>query len=406
MMDLLHIASLRPGANGSDPASPNAANYDEARVRPYTLPDPLRLDNGRIVKSTAEWRQRRRPEIVEAFDREVYGRVPAKTPAVRWELRGAERKQIGPYSAVTEHFVGHADNSSYRSVSVDIQMDVTMPDSLDKPAPVVIALVWTGKWANPPLPPGQGPDWREQLLAQRWGYAELVPTSIQPDDGAGLTQGIIGLVNRGQPRKPDQWGALRAWAWGTSRAVDHLRSDRRVNAARIGVEGHSRYGKAALIAMAYDPRIAIAYISSSGAGGAKLLRRNFGETLENLADSRKYHWFAGNFLKYAGPKMVDDLPVDAHELIALCAPRPVFIGGGVTNGDGWIDARGMFLAAAAASPVYELLGKKGLGTAEFPPLDTALISGELGFRQHQFGHTPQPNWAAFLAFARNQAQAR
>jgi hypothetical protein len=192
---------------------------------------------------------------------------------------------------------------------------------------------------------------------------------------------------------------LRAWAWGVSRAVDYLQTDRRIDPQRIGVEGHSRYGKAALVAEAYDPRIAIGYISSSGAGGAKLLRRNYGEQLENLAGG-EYYWFAGNFIKYAGPETVDDLPVDAHELIALCAPRPVFISAGtVEAGDGWVDARGSFLAGVAAGPVYELLGRKGLGTAEMPPLGTPLISGDIGFRQHQYGHTPQPNWATFLAFA-------
>jgi hypothetical protein len=400
MMEILHIPSLRQGVNGMDMTAPNAVNYDEARVRTYALPDPLRLNDGRAVKTAAQWWKLRRPQIVEAFDRDVYGRLPAKIPSVRWELRGAEKKKVGPYDAVTEHVVGHVDNSAHPSVSVDIAMDVTLPAAVKQSVPVMIALVWTGKWANPPIPAGQGPDWREQLLALGWGYAELVPTTIQPDDGAGLFQGIIGLANKGRPRKPDDWGALRAWAWGTSRAVDYLSRDRSVDAARIGVEGHSRYGKAALVAMATDPRIAVGYISSSGAGGAKLLRRNYGEQLENLAGG-EYYWMAGNFLKYAGPKTVDDLPVDAHDLIALCAPRPVFIGAGTMEaGDGWVDARGSFLAAAAAGPVYELLGKKGLGTNELPPVGTALISGGLGFRQHPFGHTPQPNWATFLEFAK------
>ena len=401
MMDQLHIASLRPGVNGRDANAANPVNYDEAKVKPYTLPDPLRLENGRDVKAVAEWWKRRRPQIVEAFDREVYGRVPADVPAVRWELKGAERRKLGSYDAVTEHVAGRADNSAYPSVSVEIAMDVTLPAKAAKPVPVMIALVWTGQWANPPIPPGQGPDWREQLLAAGWGYAELVPVTIQPDDGAGLYQGIIGLTNRGKPRKIDDWGALRAWGWGVSRAIDYLQTDRRIDPRRIGVEGHSRYGKAALVAMAYDPRLAIGYISSSGAGGAKLLRRNYGETLENLAGTGEYHWMAGNFLNYAGPKTVDDLPVDAHELIALCAPRPVFVGVGTREaGDGWVDPRGMFLAEVAAGPVYRLLGKNDLGATSFPPLGAALVSGELGFRQHEFGHTPQPNWATFLTFAK------
>jgi len=214
-----------------------------------------------------------------------------------------------------------------------------------------------------------------------------------------LTSGIIGLLNRGQPRQPDDWGALRAWAWGASRALDYFETDPAVDARHVGLEGHSRYGKATLVAMAYDPRFAIAYVSSSGAGGANLYRRNWGEALENVAGSGEYHWMAGNFLKYAGPLTANDLPVDSHELIALCAPRPVFISGGATQGDGWVDARGMFLATAAAGPVYTLLGKKDLGTTQFPPMGTALIDGDLAFRQHNAGHTDAPNWPVFLQFA-------
>jgi hypothetical protein len=167
----------------------------------------------------------------------------------------------------------------------------------------------------------------------------------------------------------------------------------------VGVEGHSRFGKTALVAMAYDPRFGVAYISSSGAGGAQLYRHVFGEQLENLAGTGEYHWMDGNFLKYAGPLTPGDLPVDNHELIALCAPRPVFIGGGTTDGDGWADSKGMFLAAAAAGPVYRLLGKKDLGTASFPPIETALTAGDLAFRQHSGRHTPALNWPYFLEFA-------
>jgi len=152
--------------------------------------------------------------------------------------------------------------------------------------------------------------------------------------------------------------------------------------------------------LAYEPRIAIGCIGSSGAGGAKILRRIFGEQVENLASSGEYHWFAPNFIKYAGPMTANDLPVDAHELVALCAPRPVFISVGAPNVEGqWIDAKGMFLAGVHAGPVYELLGKKGLGTAEFPPQRTALVAGEIAFRQHEGGHTVGPNWPTFIKYA-------
>ena len=202
------------------------------------------------------------------------------------------------------------------------------------------------------LPQPAGPPWQEQVLAKGWGYATLIPTTVQADNAAGLTEGIIGLCNKGQPRQPDDWGALRAWAWGASRLLDYFETDPAVDAKQVGITGHSRYGKASLVAMAYDKRFAIGYISSSGMGGAALYRRNFGERLENLAATGEFHWMAGNFLKYAGPLTPNDLPVDSHELIDLCAPRPVFIGAGeIHGGDGWVDPRGMFMSAVAAGPV-------------------------------------------------------
>ncbi|PYS66989.1 MAG: acetylxylan esterase, partial [Acidobacteria bacterium] len=256
--------------------------------------------------------------------------------------------------------------------------------------------------ASAPVPP-PGPTWQQQLLARGWGYASLIPNTIQADNGAGLTGGIIGLSNKGQPRKLDDWGSLRAWAWGASRALDYFETDSSVDARHVGIEGLSRYGKAALVTMAYDQRFAIGFIGSSGEGGAKLHRRNFGELVENVASSGEYHWMAGNFLKYAGPLTWADLPIDAHELIALCAPRPIFISYGASEGPGaegqWVDQRGSFMAAVAAGPVFRLLGKKDLGTTEFPPVETALINGELAWRQHKGGHTTGPNWPTFIEFA-------
>ena len=216
----------------------------------------------------------------------------------------------------------------------------------------------------------------------------------------GSRKGIIGLVNKGQPRTLDDWGALKAWGWGASKALDYFETDKDVDAKQVGIAGHSRYGKAAIVAMAYDPRFAIGYISSSGEGGAKLYRHIFGEQVSNVAGVQEYHWMAGNFLKYAGPLTPGDLPVDNNELIALVAPRPVFISGGsITGGDGWIDPKGMFLAAVDAGPVYRLLGKKDLGTTVFPPMGTPLIDGDLAYREHAGGHTQGPNWPTFLEFA-------
>ena len=409
MMALLGITSLRPGPSGN-PQAPDAANTDESRASPYTsLPDPLVLNDGRPVTSPEQWWQVRRAEVVEDFDREVYGRVPPDVPGVRWEVVSTSSEMNGPFPVVVKKLVGRVDNSAYPLLDVNIDLTVVTPAEATGPVPLMVNLGWVfpAGWRPPAgFRPPPGPTWQQQLLEQGWGYATLIPTSFQADNGAGLTQGIIGLANHGQPRDPDDWGTLRAWAWGASRALDYLETDPDVDASQVGIEGLSRYGKAALVAMAYEPRFAIGFIGSSGAGGAKILRRIFGEQVENLASSGEYHWFAGNFIKYAGPLTANNLPVDAHQLIALCAPRPVFISVGSPTVEGqWIDARGMFLAGVHAEPVYRLLGRQGLGTDVMPPMETGLLDGEIAFRQHSGGHTTGPNWPTFLTYASRYARS-
>jgi hypothetical protein len=426
MMEALNIKELRPGPSGN-PAAPNAANTDESKANPYpNLPDPLVLKNGEKVTTADIWWTKRRPEIVEEFDREVYGRVPRDVPKITWEVTGTTEEKVGDVAVATKRLVGHVDNARCPEIKVDIQLALTTPAAAKGPVPVMMEFGFLGlrpggpgaasKKAMPKAAPkgagggfgAFGPSWQSLVLAKGWGYAIIVPVSIQADDGAGLTQGIIGLCNEGRPRKPDDWGALRAWAWGASRALDYFETDKAVDAKQVGIEGLSRYGKAALVAMAYDERFAIGFIGSSGEGGAKLHRRHFGEQVENLTGSGEYHWMAGNFLRYGGPLTPGDLPVDAHELIALCAPRPVFVSYGASTGPGgyglppegqWVDQRGSFMAEVAAGPVYRLLGKKDLGTSGFPEIETALTDGELAFRQHKGGHTTGPNWPTFLAWA-------
>jgi hypothetical protein len=400
MMELLNIKSIRRGADGN-PKSERAANLDESKANPYPdLPDPLVFKSGKKVATADDW-MKRRAEIVEDFDREVYGRVPKETPKVKWEVKETRKEKIGDVPVIAKQLVGHVDNSSYPLIAVDIQMTLTVPETAAGPVPVIMEFGFFFGGKGPGRPPGKGgPGWQQQLLARGWGYAILSPNSVQTDNGAGLTRGIIGLCNKGQPRKVDDWGALRAWAWGASRALDYLETDKAVDARRVGIEGLSRYGKAAIVTMAYDPRFAIGFIGSSGAGGVKLHRRDYGEKVENVAGTGEYHWMAGNYIKYAGPLTAKDLPVDSHELVALCAPRPVFISvGSLQVEGGWVDARGMFMAGVAAEPVYNLLGKKGLGTSQFPAQETALIDGDIAFRQHAGGHTTGPNWPTFLKFA-------
>ncbi len=403
MMDLLQITSLRLGPTSRSEPQPGRSglvNYDEAKANPYPdLPDPLVLKNGKKVTTAKMWWSQRRPQIVEDFDREVYGRVPKKTPRVNWVVINTSSVN-GDVPIITKQIVGHVDNSSYPQITVDIQLTLTVPANATGAVPVIMefgGIGGAGRGAGAARP--IGPTWQQQVLAKGWGYASLLPSSIQADNGAGLTQGIIGLVNKGQRRKADDWGALRAWSWGASHALDYFETDKSVDAKRMGIEGHSRYGKATIVAMAYDERFAIAFVSSSGEGGAKLHRRNWGEQVENVAAFNEYHWMAGNFLKYAGPLNASHLPVDSHELVAMCAPRPVFLSAGATEGDGWVDAKGTFLAGAGAGPVYKLLGKKDLGTSEFPPIETPLMNGDVSFRQHSGGHTSGPNWPVFLTFA-------
>ena len=426
MMDQLGIKALRPGPSGNEAAA-NHANYDEATANPFpNLPAVLTLKNGKKVTKADVWWNQRRPEIVEDFEREVLGRIPKNVPKVSWKVTKTVEAKVGNHPVVGKQLLGHVDNSLYPDIKVDIQMTLVVP--ADAKGPVPVMMMFGGRtipevaFPAPAFPGRGGPGAppanadlpaTEQLIADGWGFASINPGSIQADNGAGLTKGIIGLVNKGQPRKPDDWGALRAWGWGASRGLDYLETNGAVNAKQVGIEGVSRYGKAALVTMAFDTRFAVVLVGSSGEGGAKLHRRNWGEAVENLTGSGEYHWMAGNFLKYGaseatfGSRTAGDLPVDAHELVALCAPRLTFISYGMPEkGDAkWLDHQGSFMAAVAAEPVFRLLGAKDLGvredyhTAIMPPVNVGLLDGQLAWRQHDGGHTDGPNWKYFIAWA-------
>jgi hypothetical protein len=399
----LGITSIRPGADGFNRNAANAANRDEARVGSYTLP-PLLVDAaGRPVTGAGGWHHRRR-ELIELFDREMYGRVPANAPGIRWDFTAQETRQVGGMAVVTRHFLGHAALSGLDSPPLAIDLRIDLPENVRGRVPVILEFGFPEgfRFPGPPRPQPPGPDGREQVLRRGWGFATLVPWTVQPDDGAGLREGVIGFAAGRRPRADDGWGALRAWAWGASRAFDFLALDPHVDRRRIAIEGLSRYGKAALVAMAYEERFSLGFIGSSGAGGAKLLRRDFGERIGNLAASGEYHWFAPNFLFYAGPRTEADLPVDAHSLIALVAPRPLFIGAGNFEEDGWVDPRGSWEAARAASSVYRLLGVPGLVGDAYPAIGETRAEGRIAFRQHEGGHSNLQNWPAFLDFAARQ----
>jgi hypothetical protein len=455
MMQQLGIRSLRPGPSGDENA-PNHANYDEAIANPYpNLPDALTLENGEKVTTSQIWWHKRRPEIAADYERYVYGRVPADVPKVTWTVSAVDKEFLGRTPVVAKALIGHVDNSSYPVIEVNIHMTLVTPADAKGPVPVLMMFARSGfpapsqpneeqrasinaaikallikqdpsleevfaqhpgyDLAEPPLfqPPQLNADgdppspW--EIVADGWGFATIDPSSIQADNAAGLTRGIIGLVNKGQPRSPEDWGALRAWAWGAGRGLDYLETDSSVDAKHVGIEGVSRYGKAALVTMAFDQRFAAVLVGSSGKGGATLLRRNFGEAVESLTGG-EYYWMAGNFMKYGasdatfGSKNPGDIPVDSNELIALCAPRLTFISYGIPQkGDArWLDHQGSYMATLAASPVWPLLGAKGLGliedyhAAKMPPVDHGLLDGQLAWRQDDGGHTDAPNMKYFL----------
>jgi hypothetical protein len=418
------ITALRIPKNAVIPGRPDFANYDEAKANPYpNLPPLMMLRDGTKVTTPAGW-AKRREEITALFDTQVYGKYPAHLPKVTWTVTSTTQQEVEGIPAIVKHVVGHVDNSAYPAIGVEIAADVVTPVSArGKKVPVIIGGGSLRPRPMPLAPPTRattgmcmlsGPvvdSSGKQLLEKGWGFVSIDNNAVQADNGAGLTKGIIGLVNKGQPRSMDDWGVLRAWAWGASRTMDYLLTDPDVDGSKVGVMGHSRGGKAALVALVDDPRFAIGFISSSGAGGANLYRRNYGEALENVAAPNEFHWMAGNFLKYAAVgHSADEMPVDAHEFVALVAPRPIFIGGGglimdppcAIPGDAWQDAQGMFLSAVAASPAWEVLGRKGIGTSTFPKVETLIDTGEVAFRQHPWGHTPNPNWQYFIQFAQRE----
>lgn len=458
MMDQLGIKALRPGPSGNEKA-PNHANYEESKANPYpNLPDPLTLNDGQKVTSPQTWWNRRRPEIVDMFEKEVYGRVPNNIPKVNWTVNIVDHETIGFTPVIAKDLIGTVDNSSYPAISVKLHMMLVTPANAKAPVPVLV-MFGHAAFPAPNEPHGEDlerinkamkalllqqdpslkdvfekhPAWEPmkstpfqfpqltkdgdlpatwQLIGAGWGFVLFDPISAQADNGEGITRGIIGLLNQGRPRKPDDWGALRAWAWGASRGLDYLQTDAAVDGKHVGIEGVSRYGKAALVTMAFDQRFALVLVGSSGKGGATPLRRNFGEAVENLTGG-EYYWMAGNFMKYGaseasfGSKTPGDIPVDSNELIALCAPRLTFISYGLPEaGDAkWLDQQGSFMATVDASRVFTLLGARGLGvsedyhTAKMPPVNQGLLDGELAWRQHDGGHTDVPNMKYFIQWA-------
>ncbi len=383
----------------------HVSNYDEAKVGNYTLPDPLVLRDGTPVRDAAAWFTRRRPEILEAYETEIYGRVPATAPRVTFETTTIEEKALEG-TAVRKQIVGRIGTGPD---APKLNLVMLLPAHANGPVPLLLHLVFFG--GIPPAPrasagvdgtPGNTPRFSEtgpiaEILARGYGYATLRYTEIEGDRADTNLTGVRKLALAPGQKEPaaGEWGTITAWAWGASRVLDALESDPAIDAKRVGLVGHSRLGKTVLWTAARDPRFALVFSSCSGEMGASLARRDFGESVDDMA--LNFPWqFAGNFQKYIGHW--NDMPVDSHLLIALAAPRPVFITGGTR--DLWADPHGEFLAEVAAGPVYRLLGRKDLGVSTLPLIDTPVIGGDLGFHFHTGGHSILPSdWQAFFSFA-------
>ncbi len=391
------VTSLGADANGNPRRlaikTGHISNYDESKVAPYTLPDPLVLSSGQPVRDARAWERQRRPEIMRFYEKEIFGQVPASAPRVTWRVTATE-PAAREGTVTIKRIAGTMGETADAPV---IPLTLYTPAKAKGRVPIILLVNFGGGTApaGATAPPGEPPV-AADIISRGWGYATIAYQDIQPDRKTSLDEGVIGRTRRaGETPAPDEWGAISAWAWGASRAIDYLATDSSVNAGRIALFGHSRLGKTALWASANDPRIAAVFSSCAGEMGSALSRRDWGETVDDMVQNFPW-WFSASFQKWAG--RWNEMPVDAHMLIALSAPRPVFLTGGTA--DQWADPVGEYLAAVAASPVYRLLGRNGLGVAATqPPLDTPVTGGDLGWHYHTGPHAATPaDWKAFLVF--------
>lgn len=405
------------------PAQPPDANYDESKVGPYGLPDPLVSASGLRVKTPEDWSYRRRPEILELFRREMYGRshdLPRKVSLsrhfiVRKVLGGkATRKQITLTfdDKVSMHLLLYLPMAATGPVPLFVGLNFNGNHAVHKDPGIFLSKAWMrpgtpGVVNNRATEAARGSEagrWAvEEIIERGYGLATAYYGDLDPDFDDGFQNGVQPLFySPGQTRpKLDEWGAIGAWAWGLSRALDYFEKDHDIDSRRVAVIGHSRLGKAALWAAAQDTRFAMAISNDSGCGGAALSKRIFGETVEHI-NTRFPHWFCGNFHKYNGREA--DLPFDQHMLLALIAPRPLYVASAAE--DLWADPKGEFLGARHSSPVYELLGSDGLGVVEMPGLHQPVMT-TIGYHIRAGKHdVTSYDWDRYLDFADRHLKSR
>lgn len=386
-------------------------NYEEAATGTWTLPNPLVLANGKSVTDAKTWREKRRPEIVSLFEENQFGRSPGKPAGMSFDVFDKGTSALDGKALrrqVTVHF-------SPDKAGPKMDLLIYLPAEARKPVPLLLNLSFTANSNvvdDPGIKPGEVWNREKQkvpatsgrnfgrlnvlpFLAQGIGVATVYYGDIDPDFAGGIPHGVRALYLKGGQTEPaaNEWGSIAAWAWGLSRAMDYLETDKNVDAKRVAILGVSRLGKTVLWAGAHDTRFAAVIASCSGEGGAALSRRQYGETIKHLAVRYGYQ-FAGNYAKFGDN--VHAFPVDAHMLLALIAPRPVLLQTG--DKDFWSDPKGEFLAAVAAEPVYRLLGKEGLNTQEMPPAGQSILH-TIGYYMHAGGHGTIPSdWEVFLKF--------
>jgi hypothetical protein len=389
-------------------------NYSEDSLGTYTLPDVLTLQNGKKVNDAKTWTEKRRPEIVNLFEEHQFGKMPSKPADMSFNVFDKGTEVLGGKAIRKQVTVYFTKDTSEPKMDLLIYL----PAKTNKPSPLLLIInfsansnavddpgvkpgeVWTRDGKKVPASQSRafGKINVDTFVSQGIGVATVYYGDIEPDFKAGIKYGIRSLYLKPGMNEPaaNEWGAISAWAWGLSRAMDYFQTDKQIDAKRVALQGTSRLGKTVLWAGAHDPRFKLVIASCSGEGGAALSRRNYGESINHMTDtSRYYYQFAPNRHNYSGDP--NQSPVDAHMLVALMAPRPLLLQTGDT--DYWSDPKGEFLAAVAAEPVYKLFGKKGPGTDVMPKAGEQTMLNTLGYYMHAGGHGTIPSdWPIFIQY--------